>query len=420
MFDTYRHSIQLFSRNTRLLLLTVILVGFSYLGIYVTLFNLYLLRLGYGPVFIGQIHAAAQLGFALFSLPAGILGSRWGSRNMAAAGLVVTIVSLGLLPLAEFVPISWQTGWLMSTFVSTWLGGALYLVNNYPLLMSSTSPAERSHAFSFRQALTPLGSFAGSLASGFLPGLLAAAWGLSLDQPAPYRFALFSATIALIPALFALMAIRDVKVTRPPQQTRQADPVPLGMIVLMAGLMLLQVAAYSTVNIFFNVYLDTQLHMPIAGIGGLVAVGQLLAVPIGLTMPLAVTRWGKRQTIMVGLLSLAGSLILAVIPYGGAAVLGFIGTSAAYAFLTPVLLLCQQEIVPAEWRVTMSGAVFMGRGLGATGLAFGGGYLISHFGFSSLFLTGTTLAALGAILFWVYTSLPRWLYTRQLAAGTGR
>jgi MFS family permease len=167
------------------LLLTVIVVGFSYLGVYVTLFNLYLLRLGYGPVFIGQINAAAQLGFALFSLPAGVLGSRWGSRNVAAAGLGVTALSLGLLPLAEFLPTTWQARWLMTTFITTWLGGALYLVNNYPLLMSITNPAERQHAFSIRQALTPLGSFAGSLASGFLPGLLATAMGFSLTSPRP-------------------------------------------------------------------------------------------------------------------------------------------------------------------------------------------------------------------------------------------
>jgi len=51
---------------------------------------------------------------------------------MATAGLGVTVLSLGLLPLAEFLPTPWQTGWLMTTFISTWLGGALYLVNNYP------------------------------------------------------------------------------------------------------------------------------------------------------------------------------------------------------------------------------------------------------------------------------------------------
>lgn len=419
MLTHYRTAIGLLGRDARLLLLTVIVVGFSYMGIYVTLFNLYLLRLGYGPVFIGQINAAAQLAFALFSLPAGVLGSRWGSRSMAAAGLGVTALSLGLLPLAEFLPASWQTGWLMITFITTWLGGALYLVNNYPLLMSLTGPKERQHAFSIRQALTPLGSFAGSLASGFLPGLLAATMGFSLDQPAPYRYALFSAAGVLIPGVIALLAIRDSRPQPPRQQFQKRDPIPAGLIAFMAGLMLLQVAAYSTAGTFFNVFLDEHYHLPTAWIGGLRAVGDLLAVPLALAMPLAMGRWGKRQTILVGIGSLGSSLLLlAFAPHWGIVGLGFIGTSAAYAFLTPALILCQQEIIPAEWRATMSGAVIMGRGLGTAAMAGSGGYLISHFGYPSLFLIGAALAGLGTILFWGYTWAPRWLLTRQLAGPT--
>jgi len=45
MLTNYRTTISLLSRDARLLLLTVIVVGFSYMGVYVTLFNLYLLRL---------------------------------------------------------------------------------------------------------------------------------------------------------------------------------------------------------------------------------------------------------------------------------------------------------------------------------------------------------------------------------------
>jgi MFS family permease len=419
MLTNYRHTIRLLSRDARLLLLTVIVVGFSYMGVYVTLFNLYLLRLGYGPVFIGQINAAAQLGFALFSLPAGVLGSRWGSRNMAAAGLGVTVLSLGLLPLAEFLPTTWQTGWLMTTFITTWLGGALYLVNNYPLLMSVTGPAERQHAFSIRQALTPLGSFAGSLASGFLPGLLAMAMGLSLDQPAPYRYALFSAAGVLVPGIIALLAIRDSQPQQRQKQLQKTEPLPAGLIAFMAGLMLLEVAAYSTASTFFNVFLDNHHHLPTPWIGGLRAAGDLLAVPMALVMPIAVAQWGKRQTILVGVWSLGSSLLLlAFVPHWGVAGLGFIGVSAAYAFLTPALILCQQEIIPSEWRATMSGAVIMGRGLGTATMAWSGGYLISHFGYPSLFLTGATLAILGAILFWAYTWAPRWLLTRQIGGPT--
>ena len=67
-----------FNRDVRLYLVTAGLVGFCWIGIYLVLFNLYLLRLGYGPEFIGTVNAAGSLAYAVFSLPAGALGGRWG------------------------------------------------------------------------------------------------------------------------------------------------------------------------------------------------------------------------------------------------------------------------------------------------------------------------------------------------------
>ena len=108
MFKTYLQTLRLFSRNTWLFLLVSVLTTISYVGIYVMLFNLYLLRLGYGLELIGLINAAAQLGVAAFSIPAGMLGRRWGSRRMIIAGLTVATAGLALVPLVEFLPVPWR------------------------------------------------------------------------------------------------------------------------------------------------------------------------------------------------------------------------------------------------------------------------------------------------------------------------
>ena len=89
MLKTYLQAIRRFNRNTWLLLIAVATTGFGYIGIYIMLFNLYLLRLGFGPDFVGTINAAAQLSSALFSLPAGALGQRWGTRRMSILGLAL-------------------------------------------------------------------------------------------------------------------------------------------------------------------------------------------------------------------------------------------------------------------------------------------------------------------------------------------
>ena len=139
MAATYLHTINLINKNVRLYLVSVALVGFTVDGgIYSVLFNLYLLRLGYGPEFVGLINSAGLLIFALVSLPAGVIGGRWGSRRTMITGLGLMLLGCSVLPLAEFSPAGWQAGWLLTSYVVIFLGLSLYFVNTAPFLMSNT------------------------------------------------------------------------------------------------------------------------------------------------------------------------------------------------------------------------------------------------------------------------------------------
>ena len=416
MLKDYRNALRLVSRNTWLVLIAAAMTGFSYTGIFIMLLNLYLLRLGFGPEFIGAINATAQLGFALFSLPAGALGQRWGSRKMTIYGLVIGAAAFGLLPLAELLPFTWRATWLMATYVLAWLAGALYLVNAYPFLMASTGPEERSYAFSIRQALVPLGTLVGNFSGGLLPVLLVTWLGVSPEQPAPYRYGLLAGVGALLIGVLALSATREVNLKQPQPRAAVAPggAMPAGLMVFMAALMFFFTAAYGTAGTFTGVYMDERLQISTASIGTVMAVSQLLGVPVALMMPVIVTRWGKFGAIRDGLLVLAiGLLPLAFVPNWAAAGIGFIGVSVAYALITPALTLSQQEIVPPAWRATMSGAMIMARGSGTAFMAFGGGYLIDAYGYPSLFLSGALLAMMGAGLIWLYSWAPRWFLMRH-------
>jgi predicted MFS family arabinose efflux permease len=90
----------------------------------------------------------------------------------------------------------------------------------------------------------------------------------------------------------------------------------------------------------------------------------------------------------------------------------------AFLLVSPVLTLCQLEIVPLAWQEAMSGAVVMAQGIGTATIALGGGYLITAFGYPSLFLSGALLAALGAGLMWVYSWAPRWMLMRRMRIST--
>src|SRR5918998_4404440 len=83
----------------------VSLLGFAVDGgVYAVLLNLFLARLGYGPEVIGLVNAAGMVVFALASLPAGIIGERWGSKRIMLGGLGLLVAGAVLLPLAGLLP----------------------------------------------------------------------------------------------------------------------------------------------------------------------------------------------------------------------------------------------------------------------------------------------------------------------------
>lgn len=90
------------------------------------------------------------------------------------------------------------------------LGRPFYWVNSNLFLMASTTLDHRNHTFSMRTALLPLSGFVGSFIAGLLPALFATLFGLSTDEAAPYRYALFLAGLVYLPALIAMIKTAEV------------------------------------------------------------------------------------------------------------------------------------------------------------------------------------------------------------------
>jgi MFS family permease len=405
VIQSYLHTLRRFNRDVRLCLVATALIGFTLSGgIYSVLLNLYLLRLGYGPEFIGLVNAMSPLAVVLSSFPAGAIGERWGSRNSIIAGLVLAGLGSGGLALGDFSPGPFRDGWILSTYLVVGAGMALYMVNVTPFLMDATSPQERNHVFSARVTFLPLAGFVGSLVGGLLPGLLAAALDTSLDRPVPYRYPLLIAAVLLLPAVFVMSlasgwsgtASRD---SRMPDRPSVGSPVAL--IAFLAFIGFLRVMGEGAPRAFINVYLDADLNVPIAQIGLLLGVARLLAVPAGLVMPLIAARWGHERTIAFGALGVALSLLpLALIPHWLAAGLGFMAMTALAAIARSAFIVFVMEVVAPRWRAAMSGATTMSASISWAATAYGGGYLVAMLGYRGVFLVGAALTVTGAALFW--------------------
>ena len=421
LLQTYWQMIRSFGRDARLLLLGVAVVGFALDGTIAVLLNLYLLRLGYGPEFVGVVNSGGLLVFALCSLPAGMVGSRWGSRRVMMTGYGIGVVGGVVLSLAELLPATVQPAVLVGSYMVIMLGMSLVFVNMGPYLMAITTPQQRSHAFAVQSALLSLAAFGGSLLAGFLPGWLAVGLGVSLDEPVAYRYPLLGAALLLGVGLVLLG--QTERLTRqqrklagevlPPGVVQTAvSPLTQPLLIILAATALirfLQVAGVGTMFTFFNVYYDKGLSIPTATIGIITALGRLLAVPAALSTSLLAGRWGNGRLILfASLLTSAFMLPLALVPNWLVGGLGYVGAMAFTSMRFPAFVVYSLELVPESRRATLNGVNEMAAGLSFSLMALGGGYLIASFGYRELFLLGSGITAVGTLIFYLF-------HTRQSA-----
>ena len=404
---TYLHVLRDFNRDVRLYLITTMLIGLTVDGgVYTVLFNLYLLRLGYGPEFIGLVNGSGMLVFALCCLPAGTLSGRLGNRRMMVAGLTLLLIGCGLLPFTEIHTGNWRAGWLFITWCFAFIGFAIYFVNTAPFAMKVAHQSERNHVFSMQAALWSLAGFAGSLVGGFLPGIFAIYLGVSLDQPAPYRYSLLAASLLLIPSVLAIAATREGPIQPIKERPAKGQASPLRLIALLTLIRLLVVTGVGTLFTFFNVYMDAGLHISTVHIGVLSAIGRLLSIPTALIVPLLTRRWGNGPTAAWASLGTAISMLpLILISHWSAAGLGFVGVLALTSIRYPTFLVYTMEVVSPARRGTMSGAGEMASGLSFSAMALGGGYIIKALGYRSFFLTGASLTVIGTLSFLIHLRL---------------
>jgi len=416
--SVYLYKLRSFSRDVWLYVLTFALWG-AFFGIHGVLLNLYLVRLGYGPEFVGWVNGLGRLAMGLCSLPAGALGGRIGVRRAILLGMCLGVVGFGLLPLAEFFPPAVQQAWVLGASSVGWLGGALYVVNGNPFLMGATRGDERQYVFSVRQALLPLAGVLGSIVAGLLPATLSRLLGVSLDQPAPYRYPLFLAAALLLPGVPMLAATRAVSTptvsTTEQGRVSRAGAAPYSLIAVLSLVILLRGTRVETT--LFNAYLDAGLRVPASFIGVLMAVGKGLAVPAVLLAPPLIERWGQFKTILWGTIGMALCLLLlALVPHWGAAGLGYVGLTALTLIVGPAFTVYSQESVPPGAQALMSGATTMAGSLSQSLMALGGGYLIAAWGYPSLFFTAAGLMACAALVLGTALRGPRGARVRSPAA----
>jgi MFS family permease len=417
MLKDYWSKLRMLSRDAWLLLATSALLGFTVFGgIYTVLLNLYLLRLGYGARFIGLVNGIGLLTTGVFSLPIGVLSERVGKRRMLIASMGLAAIGFVALPCAEWAPAALRSLWLLATCFVGKLGITVFAVNGSPFLIAATSERERSHAFSLSFMLVAVGGFLGSLVASFVPGVFAALFRTSLQDPAPYGYTLMAAGALFFAGIPLFAATRPSAQSSHQRVDQPRGKAPVALIAVLSLVVLLLAVGESAASTFSNVYLDKGLSVATSRIGTLAALAQLLALPAALAMPLLADRIGTGKTALFGSVARALCLLpMAFFAHWLAVGGGYIGVTVLASFARPASIAFQQACVRPRWRTAMSGATGMASGLGFAAAALGGGYLVAAVGYRGLFLAGTAVSLVGVLVFWACFVAPVRGVTREAA-----
>lgn len=362
---------------------------------------LYILRLGHGPEYVGAFGASSALAYMAMGVPSGLLGRRFGARNVMLIGGLGCTIGMALLPMTEFMPPSLQAAWPFVSQVVLTVSWSMLNVNMVPALMAITSPDVRNSAYAVTGAVRSFGMFLGTLFGGLLPGLFAQLLSHSLDQPEPYRYALLVGSglsaLSLLP--LGLIGQGEPRTADAPRTERGAFPfLP---ITLMVGYVYLRHAGWATCQAFCNAYMDTELQLSTSSIGLITGAGQFLAMLASLTTPRLAARRGNGWTLVMTTVGIALSLLpMGIFAHWTAAGLGNVGILVLGAVWMPALQVFQMELVEDEWRSLAYGAVSMAMGLGFASTSFGGGYVIAASGYRVLFLVGAVLCIAASVVMW--------------------
>ncbi len=398
----YWDNLKLFNRNIRYFLTASAIHGFVFFGIYSLLLNLYLIRLDYGPEFIGLVNGVGPLMLAIFSLPAGVVSRRFGSRRVMMLGYFVMASGLCLLPLSEVLQETARQVWLAGCYGLAWAAAAFVIVNFSPYMMMWTAEKERNYVFAIQGSLFPLAGFMGSFLGGNLPAFFANLVDVSLESPIPYRNALLLAAGIDFLAGAAIWRTEEANSTAVSNIKTEGNtsPFPYRLIILFSLVSLLVIAGEWTMRVYFNVYLDQVLSVPTTLIGTISA-GALFMGLFALFSPQAAARWGRRWVVLIGTIGVfIAFLPLIFIAHWLAVALGYMIIIAAVSLYNPTFLVLSQSVVEPQWRTTIASAISMSVGIGVALTSFGGGYIIAAFNFRTLFIVGGLSGLLAASIFW--------------------
>jgi MFS family permease len=365
--------------------------------VFVLLYNLYLLQLGFRENFIGQVSALMTVGNVAGSIPSAYVMQRFGIRKTLMVSFALTA---GLSALQAYVTAAPA---LLTLALAAGLISSAWPVALAPLVASVTTPKSRPVGFSLTCSSGIAIGILGGIAAGNLPGWLSRLHATS-STVASYRAALFVGCVFILLALWPLSRVR-ASATLPPEKRKLYRPSPLVTRFLIA--MLVWSIGTGLFNPFRNVFFAQHFRMPVQQIGYVFSWAQFAQVGAILAAPLVFRRFGVLRGISGMEFATALTLLGLAVARGPIwAALGYTAFMMAQYMSEPGMFTFLMEGVPAAERSSASAlnivVLFAGQAVAA---AVGGG-LIAVFGYAPVLAVAAAICAFAALLFRVLVAQP--------------
>ena len=357
--------------------------------VFVFLYNLYLLQLGFREDFIGRVSGIMTAGSILGTLVTAAALRRFGLRGtiQAAFGLTALISAvraywtpapalLGMAALAGVTSAAWPVAWA-------------------PAIAQLTTDKNRARGFSLISSAGIAIGVLGAQAAGHMPGWLSRVnWASSSVQS--YRESLLGGCLMVLLAMAALARVNLGGTT--PTQRKFRWPSPLVLRFLAA--MLLWNLGTGAFNPFFNVFFARRVQLPIEQIGYVVSISQVAQIAAILAAPLVFRRFGLVRGIagmqfatglaMVGLAAAAGPAWAAT---------GYVVYMMAQYMSEPGMFTFLMEGTPVEERGSASALNFLVAFAAQALAAAVAGQMLARFGYAPVLAVAALICAASALLF---------------------
>ncbi|HYL39333.1 MAG TPA: MFS transporter [Bryobacteraceae bacterium] len=366
--------------------------------IFVILYNLYLLQLGFRENFIGQVASAMTSGALVGSIVAALAIQRFGLRRSLLVCFSLTALISALRAYATLWPALLGLAFAAGVTSSAWA------VAFSPAIAHLTNQRNRARGFSFASSAGIAIGVLGGQAAGRLPGWLTRLnWAHSTIDA--YREALLAgcAMVALAIWVFAGVSM-DAAPAHEARKLRRPSPLVVRFLIAMAVWNL----GTGALNPFFNVFFSRHVHLPVVQIGTVFSIAQLAQVGAILAAPAVFRRFGLARGIS-GMQLATGLTVIGLAAAGGA-----VWTAAGYS----AYMMAQYMSEPGMFTLLMEGVEVPERG-SASALNFlvsfaaqavaaaAAGEALARFGYRPVFLAAAAICVAAGLLFRVLLARPK-------------